>query len=109
MKIKKGDKVVVTTGKDKGKIGVVRELFPKTNKVIVEGISIVTKHIKPTQNNPDGGIEKMESPISVSNVMIVISEKKDVIIASRTSLKIEKNAKGKTKKVRIATKTGEEI
>ena len=63
MKIKKGDKVQVITGAYKGTIGEVTKVFPKEDKVIVEGVNLVKKHLKPTQANPDGGIIEKEAPI----------------------------------------------
>ena len=65
MKIKKGDKVQVITGAYKGTIGEVTKVFPKEDKVIVEGVNLVKKHLKPTQVNPDGGIIEKEAPIHV--------------------------------------------
>lgn len=109
MKIKKGDKVVVICGKDKGKVGVVKQLFPKNQRVIVEGINMLTKHKKPTQQDPEGGIEKKEGPISVSNVMHVLSQKDKNIQTTRIAYKIEKNKNGKKTKKRIAKKTGVEL
>jgi large subunit ribosomal protein L24 len=69
MHVKKGDKVQVISGKDKGKQGVVLQANPKNERVIVEGINIVKKHAKPSQMNPQGGILSQEAPIHVSNVM----------------------------------------
>ncbi|ANB58158.1 ribosomal protein L24 [Anoxybacillus sp. B7M1] len=69
MHVKKGDKVQVISGKDKGKQGVVLAAFPKKNRVLVEGVNIVKKHAKPSQVNPQGGIISKEAPIHVSNVM----------------------------------------
>lgn len=69
MHVKKGDKVMVISGKDKGKTGVILAAFPKKNRVIVEGVNIVKKHAKPSQLNPQGGIISQEAPIHVSNVM----------------------------------------
>lgn len=69
MHVKKGDKVQVITGKDKGKTGVVLAAYPKQNRVIVEGVNIVKKHAKPSQENPQGGILTQEAAIHVSNVM----------------------------------------
>ncbi|WP_027410245.1 50S ribosomal protein L24 [Anoxybacteroides tepidamans] len=69
MHVKKGDKVQVISGKDKGKQGVVLAAFPKKNRVLVEGVNIVKKHAKPSQANPQGGIISKEAPIHVSNVM----------------------------------------
>ncbi len=71
MKIKKGDQVQVITGKDKGKQGEVLKVLTKEQRVIVDGINIVKKHLKPSQINPDGGIVEKASPIHVSNVMVV--------------------------------------
>ena len=69
MHVKKGDKVVVISGKDKGKQGVILEAYPKKDRVIVEGVNIVKKHSKPSQVNPQGGIISREAAIHVSNVM----------------------------------------
>src|SRR6476620_2397602 len=69
MHVKKGDKVVVISGKDKGKQGTILEAYPKQNRVLVEGINIVKKHSKPSQINPQGGIISREAAILVSNVM----------------------------------------
>lgn len=69
MHVKKGDKVRVISGKDKGKTGTILAANPKENRVIVEGINIVKKHSKPSQANPQGGINSQEAPIHVSNVM----------------------------------------
>ncbi|MDR7080461.1 large subunit ribosomal protein L24 [Neobacillus niacini] len=69
MHVKKGDKVRVISGKDKGKTGVILAAYPKDSRVLVEGINIVKKHAKPSQVNPQGGIMSFEAPIHVSNVM----------------------------------------
>ncbi|PFN77905.1 50S ribosomal protein L24 [Bacillus sp. AFS076308] len=69
MHVKKGDKVRVISGKDKGKTGVVLAAYPKESRVLVEGVNIVKKHSKPSQVNPQGGIVSFEAPIHVSNVM----------------------------------------
>ncbi|MDP4104612.1 MAG: 50S ribosomal protein L24 [Bacillota bacterium] len=69
MHVKKGDKVRVISGKDKGKTGVILAAYPKESRVLVEGINIVKKHTKPSQVNPQGGIINQEAPIHVSNVM----------------------------------------
>ncbi|WP_042353699.1 50S ribosomal protein L24 [Bacillus rubiinfantis] len=69
MHVKKGDKVRVISGKDKGKTGVILAAYPKENRVLVEGVNIVKKHSKPSQANPQGGIFSFEAPIHVSNVM----------------------------------------
>ncbi|MFP7300130.1 50S ribosomal protein L24 [Bacillus sp. EB106-08-02-XG196] len=69
MHVKKGDKVRVISGKDKGKTGVILAAYPKDSRVLVEGVNIVKKHSKPSQVNPQGGIMSFEAPIHVSNVM----------------------------------------
>ena len=69
-KIKKGDRVVVLSGKDKGKTGEVTKAFPKDSKVIVAGVNVATRHKKPSQANPQGGLERSEAPIHVSKVAI---------------------------------------
>ena len=71
MNIRKGDKVQVITGKDKGKQGVVLRGLPKEERVLVEGVNMVKKAMRPTQQNPQGGIVTKEAPIHVSNVMLV--------------------------------------
>lgn len=70
MKIKKGDKVQVIAGQDKGTVGEVKAAFPKTNKIIVKGVNVRKKHEKPNQINPDGGIVDKEMPIDASNVKL---------------------------------------
>jgi large subunit ribosomal protein L24 len=69
MHVKKGDKVMVISGKDKGKTGTILAAYPKQSRVLVEGVNIVKKHSKPSQANPQGGINSQEAPIHVSNVM----------------------------------------
>lgn len=69
MRVKKGDTVVVIAGKDKGKKGLVLSVDAKKDRVLVEGINVVTKHNKPSQTNPQGGITTKEAPIHISNVM----------------------------------------
>lgn len=101
MRIKQGDTVKVITGAYKGTIGEVKKAFPKEDKVIVEGVNMVKKHNKPTQMNPEGGIEEKEAKIHVSNVMLYDSKKK---VASRVSYKVEDG-----KKVRVFKKTGNEV
>ncbi|MBQ7891283.1 MAG: 50S ribosomal protein L24 [Erysipelotrichaceae bacterium] len=101
MKIKKGDQVKVITGKYKGTIGEVLQVFPKEDKVIVEGVNIAKKHLKPSQQNPDGGIVEKLLPIHVSNVMAYDSKKK---VASRIGYAEEKG-----KKVRVYKKTGNTV
>lgn len=99
MHVKKGDKVMVISGKDKGKTGVILAAFPKQDRVIVEGVNIVKKHSKPSQVNPQGGIINQEAPIHVSNVM-PLDPKTDQ--PTRVGYKIVDG-----KKVRVAKKSGE--
>lgn len=101
MHIKKGDKVIVITGKDKGKTGTVIEALPKKDRVVVEGVNIVKKHQKPTQMNPEGGIVEFEAAIHVSNVMLLDPKTNK---PTRVGTKIEDG-----KKVRVAKKSGEII
>jgi len=70
--VRKGDTVKVISGNSKSKTGKVLEVFPDKNRAIVEGVNIVSKHIKPSASNPNGGIEKTEAPIHISNLMVVI-------------------------------------
>lgn len=100
-KIKKGDTVKVIAGKDKGKEGKV--LSVKEGKVLVEGVNTITKHAKPSQANPQGGIIHQEAPIDASNVMYVVKGK-----VSRVGFKTVEDKNG-TKKVRFAKSTGEVI
>lgn len=71
MRLKKGDRVKVISGRDKGKEGKILVSIPAENKVIVEGVSVASRHSKPTQANPQGGIVKKETPIYASKVMLV--------------------------------------
>ena len=99
-KIKKGDKVVVLSGKDKGRTGEVVKAMPKEGKVIVSGVNVHARHRKPTQLNPQGGIERKEAPLHVSKVAIATADGKP----SRVRFE-ERDGK----KVRVAAKTGELI
>jgi large subunit ribosomal protein L24 len=100
LKIKKGDKVVVLSGKDKGKTGEVTKALPQEGKVIVAGVNVATRHRKPTQANPQGGLERIEAPLHVSKVAIATADGKP----SRVRFEIRDG-----KKVRVAAKTGELI
>ncbi|WLR41992.1 50S ribosomal protein L24 [Bacillus carboniphilus] len=101
MHVKKGDKVMVISGKDKGKQGRILEAYPKKDRVLVEGVNIVKKHSKPSQANPQGGILTQESPIHVSNVMPLDPKSGEV---TRVGYKVEGG-----KKVRVAKKSGEKL
>lgn len=69
--VKKGDTVEILAGKDKGKKGKILKVFPDENRVIVEGINIIYRHTRPTQDNPQGGIIENEGPVHVSNVQLI--------------------------------------
>ena len=101
LKLKKGDKVIVTTGKDKGKTGEITTVFPKENKVIVGGINMVKRHTRPSQESA-GGIISKEMPIHVSNVALVDPKTGK---ATRVGYKVEKDGH----KVRFAKKSGEVV
>lgn len=101
MHVKKGDKVKVITGKDKGKEGTILEAYPKKERVLVEGVNYVKKHAKPSQENPQGGILNQEAPIHVSNVMPV-----DPKSGEPTRVGYEERD---GKKVRIAKKSGQPL
>lgn len=99
MFIKTGDKVKVITGKDKGKEGVVKAVFPKKNRVTVEGVNIMKKHQKPSTVEPNGGILEIEASVDVSNVMLIDASTGE---PTRVGYKVEDG-----KKVRVSKKTGE--
>ena len=100
MKIKKGDEVVVISGKYKGVKGKVIAAYPQKSKVVVGGVNRVKQHIKPTQDKP-GHIEDVEAPIHVSNVAVLDPKTKK---PSRIGYKVEDG-----KKIRIARKSGEKL
>ncbi len=99
-KIKKGDRVVVLAGKDKGRQGNVLKVLPKDERVVVEGLNMVQRHTRPTQNDPQGGIKNKEAALHISNVAIVDSKGKP----TRVGFRVEGD-----KKVRVAKTTGEVI
>ena len=100
LKIKKGDRVIVLSGKDKGKTGEVTRSMPKEAKVVVSGVNVATRHKKPTQANPQGGLEKIEAPMHVSKVALTTADGKP----TRVRFEVQDG-----KKVRVAAKTGEKI
>lgn len=100
MHVKKGDTVQVISGRDKGKVGTVTEVFPATSKVIVEGVNIKTKHIKPRQEGEKGQLDNREFPIHSSNVMHYSTKEK---VASRICHTFTEEGR----KVRMLKKTGE--
>jgi large subunit ribosomal protein L24 len=101
LKIKKGDKVVVLSGKDKGKHGEVTKSMPRDGKVIVSGVNIATRHTKPSQENPQGGLSRFEAPMHVSKVAI-----EDPKTGKPTRVRFEVKD---GKKVRVAVRSGETI
>jgi large subunit ribosomal protein L24 len=100
-KIKKGDSVVVRSGKDKGRTGTVVQVLPKDGKVVVEGVNVMTRHRKPSQTNPQGGIDRLPAPMAISKVSL--ADPKD---GKPTRVRFETKD---GKKVRVAVKSGETI
>ena len=100
-KIKKGDRVVVLTGKDKGRQGQVLQVMPKDNRVLVSGINMVKRHTKPSQGDPNGGIKNKEASLHISNVAYIDPKSG---AATRVGFRIDGD-----KKVRVALKSGEVI
>ncbi|WP_040985074.1 50S ribosomal protein L24 [Oceanobacillus jeddahense] len=101
MHVKKGDKVKVLSGKDRGKEGTVLEALPKKERVLVEGVNMIQKHAKPSQDNPQGGILNIEAPIHVSNVLPIDPKSGE---PTRVGYEIKDG-----KKIRIAKKSGEAL
>ena len=99
-KIKKGDRVTILAGKDKGRMGDVLRVWPKDERVLVQGLNLVQRHTKPTQSDPQGGIKSKEAPLHVSNVAIADSAGKPTRVGFRMD---------GDKKVRFAKTTGEVI
>ena len=99
-KIKKGDRVVLLTGKDKGRSGQVTKVLPKEGRVFVSGLNLVQRHTKPTQADPNGGIKSKEASVHVSNVALTDSNGKPTRVGFRMDGE---------KKVRVAKTTGEVI
>lgn len=104
IKLKKGDQVLITAGKDKGKKGKILMVDRKLNRVIVEAANMITKHQKPTRTVQQGGLIKKEAPIHVSNVMYLHKGQ-----PTRLGYKLETDSNGKIIKKRIAKSTGEVI
>ena len=102
MNVKKGDTVKILSGKDKGKQGVILRSLPQRQRVVVEKCNMVKKAMRPTQQNPQGGIASMEAPIHVSNVMLVCPNCKEATRVNRVV-----NEAGK--KVRVCKKCGKPI
>ncbi|MEB3826644.1 50S ribosomal protein L24 [Phormidium sp. CCY1219] len=102
MHVKTGDTVQVISGKEKGKVGEIVKAFPQTSKVIVKGVNVKTKHVKPTQEGESGRIETFEAPIHSSNVMLYSTKQE---VASRVCYTFTEDGR----KVRMLKKTGEII
>ena len=102
LKIKKGDSVVVRSGKDKGRSGTVLQVMPKDGKVLVQGVNVAARHRKPSQANPQGGIDRREAPMAISKVGLA-----DPKTGKATRVRFETSKDGK--KVRVAVKSGEKI
>jgi large subunit ribosomal protein L24 len=101
-KIKKGDSVVVRSGKDKGRTGTVLAVMPKDDKVLVAGVNVAARHRKPSQTNPQGGIDRREAPMHISKVGLADPKTGQ---ATRVRFDVAKDGK----KTRIAVKSGEKI
>lgn len=99
-RIKKGDQVIVLSGKDKGKTGEVVKAMPKDDKVVVSGVNIAVRHTKPSQGDPQGGLKRAEAPLHVSKVAHMTKDGK------ATRVRFEERD---GKKVRVAVKTGDVI
>ncbi|MGK7877752.1 MAG: 50S ribosomal protein L24 [Xenococcaceae cyanobacterium] len=102
MHVKKGDTVQVISGRDKGKVGEILRTFPKLSKVIVQGVNVRTKHVKPQQEEESGQITTFEAPIHSSNLMLYSTKEK---VASRICYNFTEDGR----KVRMLKKTGEII
>jgi large subunit ribosomal protein L24 len=99
LKIRKGDKVVVLSGKDKGKHGEVTRSMPKDGKVVVSGVNMIVRHVKPSQANPNGGKQSSEAPLHVSKVAL-----EDPKTGKPTRVRFETKD---GKKVRVAVRSGQ--
>ena len=99
--IKTGDTVMVIAGTSKGQQGRMVRMIPKQHRAVVEGVNMITKHLKPSASNPQGGIEKMEAPIHISNLMVMDAT------GTPTRTRREVDEKGQT--MRISVKSGKPI
>lgn len=102
--IKKGDQVAIIAGDDKDRTAsrLVLAVYPLKGRVLVEGVNIITKHVKPSAKSPQGGIVKVEAPINISNVQLFDA-------AAKAPVRIKRERNEKNKVVRISKKTGQEI
>lgn len=101
-KIKRGDTVIVLAGKDKGRSGRVLKVMPAENRVVVEGVNMARKHVKPSMADPQGGVKSVEAPLHVSNVAMRDPKTGE---ATRVGFKVLENGE----KVRIAKRSGVQI
>ena len=106
LNVKKGDRVKVIAGKDKGKEGEIIRSLPAKGRVVVEKVNVVKKAMRPTQANPQGGISSMEAPINVSNVMLVCPQCKAATRVGHRFIEVEGK---KPRKVRVCKKCGKDI
>jgi large subunit ribosomal protein L24 len=107
MKIKKNDMVMVIAGNSKGKTGKVLRVYPEKERLIIEGVNLVSRHRKPTQSNPQGGIMRQEAPVNISNVMLLDPKSNEPTRVGKAAI-IDENT-GKTRYVRRSVATGETI
>ena len=110
-KIKKGDLVVVIAGRDRGQQGRVLEVNTESNRVLVEGVQRVTRHIKPgtRRDNQEGGIQQIEAPIHISNVMLVDPETKKRSRVGYRVEEIERDGRKRLQRVRFAKRSGKDL
>ena len=101
-KIRKDDEVIVLTGRDKGKRGAVLRVVTKTDRVLVEGVNVTKRHVKPTQADPQGGIVEREAPVHISNVALIDPE-------SDRPTRVRYKTLEDGRKVRVAARSGEVI
>ena len=106
MHIRKDDQVLIIAGNEKGKTGKVLKVYPKTNRVIVEGINFIKRHTRSTQTNPQGGIIEREGPVHISNVMVIDPSTGE---ATRTRSMEVTGSDGKVRRVRVSCKSGEMV
>ena len=105
LNVKKGDNVMVITGKDKGTAGEVLKVYPEDNRIVVKGVNEVHKHVKPRKAQDKGGIVKQEGTIAVSNVMVICPACHEVVRVKHAELTED----GKSKKIRACAKCGADL
>jgi large subunit ribosomal protein L24 len=104
IRLKKNDKVKVISGNHKGKEGKILKIYPEKKRVIVEGVNIIKRHTRPNQKNPQGGITQKESPIHISNIMLIDPKSNE---PSRIGMQIIEGEGSKKKRMRYGKKSGE--